>query len=138
MAEVRHGILLGDKVPATVAQVVKVVTEKPPFSPGDLANPCFPGVLIGCTDVAEWKRRSENMIEEFDKRMQILHVCNLIWRKVTRTGDGRQRITYYRPDERLRIPTLPADLQLMPFRDIQPEGDKRFLDFYVRDGIGKR
>jgi hypothetical protein len=136
MAQIRHGQLLGDKDPATIGQVVKVVNESPPFKPGDLAHACFPGFMAGSGSIEEWKRRQETVLEEFDKRMQILHACNLVWRKVSKDSKtGVLRIGYYRSDDRLPIPELSPALLLVHFKDIQPEGDKRFVDHYVRDGV---
>jgi hypothetical protein len=134
MAVLKKGVLMGDKTAAFVWQVIQHVNDSPPVGPEDICHACFPGYMVGCAPGiegrAEWERRLEDVLQEVDRRMQVLHLANWVWRReVKERGTDRKRPVYFRRNDRRKIiplEDLDENIRFLPFHDIQHPKDERF------------
>lgn len=125
MAVLVTGLLKGDNKPAFVSQVIEVINEYPPQKPVELHPALFPGYMVGCNGPESWKAKLQEVINDIDSRMQVLHNANLIWRRLFKTDEGK-KIAYYRRNERRKIVDIPEELMWIPFFEIVPFKDARF------------
>lgn len=128
MAVLQPGVLIADRIPALIRQVVELCNEYPPVRAPDISHACFPGYMINTPpDMGAWKIRFEELCREIDVRMIVLHNANMIWRReIKARGESYGKPVYGRYNEARRVEGISEELADIPFHEIVPLEDSRF------------
>lgn len=128
MAILQPYVLIADRIPALVSQVIELCNEYPPIRPDDLSHACFPGYMLGTAPgMGAWKERYAELLRDVDARMQVLHAANLIWRReLKQAGTNKRNPYYYRHNNGRQVVPISEEVFHLPFHEIKPLEDERF------------